>query len=308
MSVNSSNSSLLPHPPFSSLDPYDFAYKCFTSTTGLVSATTFTITGIIILLPLCVFVLYLGHQRWRQQRSGTVMSHSDVFTYHMVVIELMNIFGSILTCFGALPELPKMITAAGCLFNINTSGQMLFHILTCLERYLAVVHPVTYLNLKKANGIRIRNITIGCVWLLCFASSGLMFIKNSTTATIMSLFVTALALITMCFCSLSVLWVLIRPGPGEGGGSRQQVHQSKLRAFYIIMAIFGVLFLKFGQNMVGTSLGASGQLGETGMCDLLLSAPWFSLPSSLVLPLLFLHRAGKLPCYKSNTQSGQGSD
>eukprot|EP00064_Thunnus_orientalis_P023959 superscaffoldBa00009649_g24223 len=220
MSVNSSNSSHPPHP--SSLSLYNILRKCINSTAGSLSITTFTITSILFLLPLCIFILYLGHQRWRQQRSGTTISHSDLFTYHMVISELMNILGFTLTCCAVFTDLPEMMMPGLYLSYINISAQMFFHILTCVERYLAVVHPVTYLGLRKARGIRIRNITIGCVWLLCFVTTG----------------------------------------PGEGDRSRQQVHQSKLRAFYTIMAILGVLLLRFSQNILTTVLFTS--LEETG--------------------------------------------
>eukprot|EP00064_Thunnus_orientalis_P019247 superscaffoldBa00004732_g19363 len=224
MSVNSSNSSHPPHPLPSSLSVYNLMLKCFSSTAGFLSITAFTITIILFVLPLCILVLYLGHQRWRQQRSGTAISHSDLFTYHMVITELTNILGSILSCCSVLTDIPEIIMPNLYIYSINLYAQMSFHILTCVERYLAVVHPVTYLGLRKARGIRIRNITIGCVWLLCFVTTG----------------------------------------PGEGGGSRQQVQQSKLRAFYTIMAILGVLLLRFGQNTLSAALYASPQLGETG--------------------------------------------
>ncbi|XP_042257463.1 uncharacterized protein LOC121889519 [Thunnus maccoyii] len=225
----------------------------------------------------------------------------------MVINELMNILGSTLTCCAVFTDLPEMMMPGLYLSTINISGHIFFHILTCVERYLAVVHPVTYLGLRKARGIRIRNITIGCVWLLCFVATGFMFIEDSVSIGILFFCITVFALIIICFCSFSVLCILIRPGPGEGGGSRQQVHQSKLRAFYTIMAILGVLLLRFGQNTLSTALYASPQVGETGRCALWLSTFWFSLPSSLVLPLLFLHRAGKLLCCKNNTEPGQGS-
>ena len=304
MSVNSSNSSLLPHPLPSSLKLYYVIDKCLNSTVGSFNNTAFTITSILFLLPLYILILYLGHQRWRQQRSGTAMSHSDLFTYNMVVIELMNILGFILCCCAVFTDLPKMMIPGVFLLSVNLLGQMYFHILTCVERYLAVVHPVTYLGLRKASGIRIRNITIGCVWLLCFAGTGLLAIEENMSLSIIYFCLKALSLILVSFCSLSVLFVLIRPGPGEGGGSRQQVHQSKLRAFYTIMAILGVLLLRFGGNILTTALYTSPHLGEVERCGIWLCNVWICLPSSLVLPLLFLHRAGKLPCCKNNTESG----
>lgn len=297
MSVNSSNSS---HP--SSTNLYYLLAECFSSTAGLLSNIAFIITNILFLLPLFTLVLYLGHQRWRQQRSA--MSHTDLFTCHMVIIELMSVLGSALSCCSILIDLPVMMIPALYLLSINLTGQMFFHMLTCVERYVAVVHPVIYLGLRQASGIRARNITIGCIWLLCFVFTGFMSLQYNILIMIPSFFLTALVLIIILFCCLSVLWVLIRPGPGEGGGSRLHASQSKLRAFYTIMAILGVLLLRVGGNMLHFVTYISP---KTDRCGLWLSTPWYCLPSTLVLPLLFLHRAGKLPCCKNSTESGQGS-
>ncbi|KAM7366556.1 hypothetical protein PAMP_015989 [Pampus punctatissimus] len=201
---------------------YNFMYNCMNSTAGSFSITAFTIICILFLLPLYILVLYVGHQRWREQRSGTAMSNSDLFTYHTVIIELMNILGLIVSCCAVFTDVPQMIMPGIYLLSVNLSVQTFFHILTCVERYLAVVHPVTYLGLKKASGIRIRNITIGCVWFMCLAGTGLMSVKNTRSMGISSLCIIVLQLIIISFCSLHVLCVLIRPSPGERGGSRQQ--------------------------------------------------------------------------------------
>lgn len=306
MSVNSSSSSNLPLPtsPLSSnifqIPIYLQIFSCYNSTAGAINITAFTITSILIFLPLYIFVLYLGLQQWQQQSSSKAMSHSKYFTFHMVIMELLNVLGSTLICCGIHTDLPQMIMVGIFLLSINLFGQMLFNLLTCVERYLAVVHPITYLRLRKAKGIRIRNITIGCVWLLCFAALGVLYVQDHVSIVVFLFSFTALVIIVVSFCSLSVLCVLIRPGPGEGSRGRQQVDQSKLRAFYTLMAILGVLVLKFMGNIIGSVLYALPQLGVIGRCSLWFSTIWIGLPSTLVLPFLFLQRAGKLLCCKNN--------
>lgn len=155
--------------------------------------------------------------------------------------------------------------------------------------------PLPTRFLKKAKWIRIRNVTIGCVWLLCLTGPALTLFE-SPALTVIFICAVAFELIVISFCSISVLCVLIRPGPGEWGGGRQLVHQSKLRGFYTVMAILGVLLFRFGVNVITTTVYAFPQLGEFEKCVVWLSAFCAGLPSSLVLPLLFLQRAGQLMC------------
>ncbi|KAJ4918612.1 hypothetical protein JOQ06_027846 [Pogonophryne albipinna] len=175
-------------------------------------------------------ITYLGLRQGRGSKkprsSSSATSHSDHFTYHSIFMQLNEFLGIALFFTGGFIGLRKMFDLGIALLIVPSVGKALFHLLTCVERYLAVVHPITYLGLRQGGGVRIRNLSIGCV-------------------------------------CISVLYVLKRPGPGEVGGNRKRVDQSKQRAFYTIMAITGVILL-----------------------------------SSLMLPLLFLHRAGKLQCCK----------
>ncbi|XP_024858255.1 uncharacterized protein LOC112449862 [Kryptolebias marmoratus] len=299
MSINYTSFSNTSHFPLSSsLTIHELLHKCLSSRVGAFGITAFAVICVLLVLPLCIFVLYLGYQRVRQQHSSSTISHSDLFTYSMVSIELMNICGAILCCWGAHADISVLVMLGVYFFSITFSAQLLFHILTCVERYLAVVHPVLYLRNK--NSIRLRTVIIVFSWLLSFVGTGVTSMAKHTVITIVSFCVVGFAVIVISYCSISVLCVLIHPVPGEGVGDRQQVDQSKLRAFHTIGAILGVLVLRFVGNISTNILYDSEQLIEDQRCGLWLSEFWFCLLSSLVLPLLFLHRTEKLPfCHQS---------
>ncbi|GLD73435.1 uncharacterized protein AKAME5_002476000, partial [Lates japonicus] len=247
-----SNDSLL-QPHLSSINSsLSYIIHCLLSRPSSFIFSTYSITAILLLLPLCSFILYLGLQRQLQQRSSSssssaaTMSHSDCFTYHMAVMELVGVLGLTLSLYGIFMEDLNIIWVSVSLIGISWYGGMLFHILTCVERYLAAVHPIIYLSLRKERGIRIRNITIGCLWLLCFVVACL---SNMDNIVIVELFLLFFSLTITVFCSVSVLFILVRPRPGEQGGDRGRVDQSKQRAFYTIIAILGVLLLKSGWNL-----------------------------------------------------------
>ncbi|CAB1440220.1 unnamed protein product [Pleuronectes platessa] len=282
-------------------------HKCMTSTIGAPNIIIFSSVIFLVPLPLNVFVLYLGLQRWRRRGPGATMRNSDLFTYHMAVMELVSVLGTLLMCCGVHTDIPQLEMPGFQIYCVTVSGQMCFHTLTCVERYIAVVHPIRYLDLRKTKWIRIRNRAIGCVWLLSFLWINLMYLK-STTYALLNVGLTGLGFTIISFCCFSVLYVLNRPGPADRVGGRQHIDQSKLRALYTIEAIMGVLLLRLGGSIVASALYPTALLGEAESCVLWVLTFWFFLPSGLVLPLFFLHREGKLLCCQRNAESGQGSD
>lgn len=310
MSVNSSstfNTSFPPSPLFSSTSIFNQLNSCLKSSAGALIFKSYTLVSIATILPICILILYLGLQRWCRQHSSAVMSHNDVFTYHLVIIELISIFGLILMYCGISTELEQIMHLGNYFFAMNLVGQMLLHFLTCMERYMAIVHPITYLSFRKQKWIRIRKLSIGCIWLLCFVLTSVMFVDSGIYIPVTFICIETIAIISICAFNLCVLCVLIRPGPGDGGGGRQQVDLSKMRALHTIMAILGVLLLRLWGYIVVTAMYTSPPLAETQRCKILESGIWLCLPSSFMLPFLFLQRAGKLVCCRNN-QSGQGSD
>ncbi|KAI9531410.1 hypothetical protein NQZ68_041621 [Dissostichus eleginoides] len=184
---------------------------CSGYTTSVYVFSAATILYTLLLLPLIIFVLYLGFQKSRKPRSSsTATSHSDHFTYHSIFMQLNELLGLNISFISICLKNQVMFDVGQSLLNYTTAGKALFHLLTCVERYLAVVHPITYLGLRQGGGV-----------------------------------------------SISVLYVLKRPGPGEGGWTRERVDQSKQRAFYTLMAIMGVLLLRFGANLIIYAMSGS---------------------------------------------------
>ncbi|KAK2899498.1 hypothetical protein Q8A73_012627 [Channa argus] len=218
------------------------AYKSSYSPGDLIN-NAYNLTRILLFLPLSILILYMAYRQWRQQGSFKVMSHSDIFTYHNAAMELLCNVGSVIHLCGIYYDLFYLRICGYWISSLNFSGETSFHLLTCVERYLAVVHPITYLRLRNARGITIRNIGIGLGWLLPFVWSSVATIDFPNFPTIHVFCLLVFCVVTVSFCSLSVLCVLIRPGPGKGGGDRYRVDQSKQRAFLNMMAITGVLWL-----------------------------------------------------------------
>ena len=218
----------------------------------------------------------------------------EFFTLNLAVSEILYCLFCMLFYINLLNPLAifKSLLIFGS--GLMNASRPLFQCCTCLERYLAVVHPVVFLRYKP---LRYRLACCGVVWLLvlglCFTIVFTDLSKNH------NYYITLYAVVmsVMLFCCLSVLRALKRPGPGEGernrgmkserGGSREV----KMRAFKIILIIMAalmfnyipVLFLFFFNMMITLPL-----FEPIGMI--------FMVVGGLVQPFLYLHRAGRLPC------------
>lgn len=267
---------------------------CFDNRVGKLIFAVFTVTTFLLVLPLSIITLFLGYQQWRRKHS-TPTSHSDFFTFHMVVMEIVHIMASVGYCFAVYIHRRMMMGVMSYFFYSSSCAQMSFHTLTCVERFLAVVFPITYMRISKRSGVQVRNGLILLVWMVFFALLVTMVSKTIDVIFMLHTVQQACSLIVISFCSFAVLRVLKRSVPGDGGRDRERVDQLKQKAFNTIMAIMGALLLSFAGCLFYVAVYASPQIPKTDQCVILESTYWLTLPSRVVLPLLFLHRAGKLP-------------
>lgn len=105
--------------------------------------------------------------------------------------------------------------------------------------YVAVMHPIIYLNLKTERGVFARNAIIAFVWLVSLLTFSYLYSDNLPSIPYFLLFAFGLTIIS--YCALSVLHALVRPGPGEVSGNKRKVDQMKKRAYVTIVAIAGAM-------------------------------------------------------------------
>lgn len=271
---------------------------CLNSIIVLSFNTLFQVLRLLLFPALSIFILRMSFLQWQQQRSFKSASHSDVFTYHQSVLQLVWSLGTVIFIGGVFFEL-HLLKFGYFFANFIVPGETSFHVLTCMDRYLAVVHPTSYRQLRLGRGVWIRNASILSVWLLCLMWSFDLLRTYPDVSEIPFFCLLGSSLLIVCFCSLSVLHSLMRSGPGEGLSTSWRRDQTKQRAFFTVMAIMGVLCFWFLGFLVSTALSQTVLLDTVASCVLHNSIVWLSFPSSLVLPLLYLHKKGKLPCWKN---------
>ena len=183
--------------------------------------------------------------------------------------------------------------------GLLTVSRPLFQCCICVERYLAVVHPVTFLKYKP---LRHRVGCCGVVWLVvlgfCVAA---LFMSFSTTFYYFYLAQYLVVFSIELFCCLAVLRALRRPGPGEGEREGDGMNNMKRKAFWIILVVLVSVVVSVFPIMVTVSF--QGYLNFNDFYFALAISFSLIIISGFVQPLLYLHRAGKLPCIRGPENS-----
>lgn len=105
---------------------------------------------------------------------------------------------------------------------------------------------------------------------------------------------TSFSLVLMSYCGISVLRALKRPGPGDGDG--QAGNSMKRRAFKIILINLVFTFITQLPIILMTPL-LFGQARQANVTAFLVNVS-VTIVGGILTPLLYLHRAGKLPCFR----------
>ncbi|XP_057215760.1 P2Y purinoceptor 8-like [Triplophysa rosa] len=120
--------------------------------------------------------------------------------------------------------------------GLLSTGRPLFQCLMCVERYLAVVHPVTFLKYKP---LRYKVICCTAAWIICLGSCLCsMCILVLSTVHVFAWFLSVQLIVFLSIqllCCLAVLRALKQSGPGERGREREEENHMKRRAFYLIL-------------------------------------------------------------------------
>ncbi|XP_067104306.1 somatostatin receptor type 5-like [Osmerus mordax] len=236
----------------------------------------------------CYVILLIG-----REGSGTVAS--DFFALNLSVAEIL-FFPSmmlewLLTTFLGLDT--KYIR--GFALGLIYAGRPVFQSCICLERYLAVVHPLVFLRYKP---FRYKVSCSGLAWVLvlgvCSTVASVSDDLRVYYYCLLSFFLVWMSVKT--FCCLAVLKALKRPGPGDGDKEKDGTNSMKTKAFRIILIILLTMMVNYLPTILIIPLidflpNPQYKLATTVTFSMIVA-------TGFVQPLLYLHRAGKLPCVK----------
>ncbi|XP_056114208.1 G-protein coupled receptor 35-like [Rhinichthys klamathensis goyatoka] len=216
---------------------------------------------------------------------------SEFFNLNLSVCEL----GSSLNClFCILDWFSHLKTLTYLLLGLGITGRPVFQCLMCVERYLAVVHPVTFLKYKP---LRYRVICCTVAWIItlgsCFYSFFIEISQNSHMLPWFFLLQFLLFFSVQLFCLVAVLRALKQSGPGERGREREEENHMKRRAFDLILITTVSMIIIYMPFIIS---GFCFILMQHFIKELFSFGFIFYILAGFVQPVLYLRRTGKLSC------------
>jgi len=213
---------------------------------------------------------------------------AEFFNLNLAVCEIFICVESILS--HLMFKVKILWIFVGFLDGLGITGRPLFQCLICVERYLAVIHPVNFLKYKP---LRYRVISS-----VIFGSSGIIIYFFMFQPMLYFVFLLAeffVFLSFQLFCLVAVLRALKQSGPGERGREREEENHTKKRAFHLILITNLTLLILYAPYVISVAFFRST------LSDIALSICNVCFTSAgLVQPLLFLYRLRKLPFIKYN--------
>ncbi|XP_019733203.1 proteinase-activated receptor 3 isoform X2 [Hippocampus comes] len=182
-------------------------------------------------IPANIMVLWLIH------KNKGDSSTSDIFILQLAILD-------VLFCLIPPLELANIVflTTSSTWYVLRffygmKDSSPLFLSCICLDRYVAVVHPVTFTELKDRHhraGLAVL------VWLVTLAYAAakcvghIVNFEKVFTAMILATFA------FMVFCNIAILLVLRKSGPG-----RDEMHPVKKRAFKMVLIILAIIVFNY---------------------------------------------------------------
>ncbi|XP_071762084.1 proteinase-activated receptor 3 [Centroberyx gerrardi] len=182
-------------------------------------------------IPANIMVLWLIH------KNKGDSSTSDIFIMHLAVLDVF---------FCLIPplELANIVylTTSSTWYVLRffygiKDSSPLFLSCICLDRYMAVLHPITFTELKDR---RHRAVLVTVVWLVTLAYAAAKCVGNIANFELVFTVMILAAFAFMVFCNIAILWALRQSGPG-----RDEMHPVKKRAFKMVLIILAIIVFNY---------------------------------------------------------------
>ncbi len=176
---------------------------------------------------------------------------SEYFILNLSVCEIANCLNSLFYILNTFILFSRLTTF---ILGLAITGRPLFQLLICVERYLAVIHPVIFLKYKP---LRYRVICCTAAWIItlgsCFCCMFSLILDNKHAYTWFFLLQFLLFLFIQLFCLVAVLRALKKSGPGER--KKEEGNHIKRKVIYLILiTTLSITLIYVAIYIIGLSL------------------------------------------------------
>ncbi|XP_035246813.1 proteinase-activated receptor 3-like [Anguilla anguilla] len=210
------------------ITPYE---QCKDMPAALIFYLTLQSINLFLGIPANLMVLWLLHKNKRDS------STSDIFILHLAILD---------TVFCLLPPLELVnqvfltITSAWhvlLFFYGVKDSSLLFLSCICMDRYMAVLHPITFTELKDRNH---RVVCASALWLFTLTYAAAKGVNSIPHFEKLFIAMILAAFAFMLFCNAAILNALRKSGPG-----RDEMHPVKKRAFKMVLIILAIIVCNY---------------------------------------------------------------
>ncbi|KAL4004647.1 hypothetical protein ACER0C_004360 [Sarotherodon galilaeus] len=229
------NSSLLfiSHRPLNSTAVEKTVYEsCRNMPAVLIWYLSLQFANMFLGIPANVTVLWLIHKNKRDS------STSDIFILHLAVLD-------VLFCLIPPLELVNLVfltTTTSTWYVLRffygmKDSSPLFLSCICLDRYMAVVHPIIFTKLKD----RLHRAVLAIVvWVIILAYAAAKCAGNIVNFDRVFTVMILGAFAFMVYCNVAILWVLRQSRPGGDA-----MHPVKKKAFKMVLIILAIIVFNY---------------------------------------------------------------
>ncbi|XP_066559065.1 somatostatin receptor type 2-like [Amia ocellicauda] len=261
--------------------PWSAFVGCEEMVAGVLFGLTVQILNCLMGIPANMMVL------WLLVRNKGESSTSDIFIFNLALLDVFFVIMVPLDVVNVFFLNNKQVWGVQMfVYGVKDMGGPLFLSCICLDRYIAVIHPITFTRFKDHKyraALSVVVLVITFAYAIAKAIGGISHFEKIFTVIVLTTFT------FMVFCNISILWALKRSGPGK-----DEMHPMKKKAFKMVLSILAILVFNF-LPPVALFPFQDYYSAAVFRCYIQPFAFNFVNISSCTQPLLYLSRVEKIP-------------
>lgn len=237
-------------------------------------------------LPASVALLWVLTQRQRQGLTN------DIYMVNLTVMDLFsNISIPVININFLIWRNECVAQIADAMLSMGISGRPLFMTSTCVDCYMAVIHPITYMKTKDSQRkVTVCRLVCILVWGLTIAGVIAVAVDKDFMASPVSMVMLVFCIPAIAFLDAAILHTLRKQDP-SGRGS---VHPQKQRALQTITNSLVMTLVSYLPSLVIFNFSPLIPLTpQETACHILFPFSAANVMASAIMPLLCLQNLGR---------------